>query len=117
MSQIKQSSNQFKQFSLLDAAVEYTTELRWIASETRQLHISPPPRTRPLMITEELAVLKTHFTKIVREAEDLARHLSAMVEHVLPESEETPDTFLWKLRLAALEQAIESARAATERTM
>ena len=37
MSQTKQSSSQFKQFSLLDAAVEYTTELRWIASEKLRL--------------------------------------------------------------------------------
>jgi hypothetical protein len=111
MSQITQFSNQAKQFSFLDAAVEYTTELRWIASEAPRL---------PQGFTwgqRQLSLLKTHFVQIVGKAEDLARYLSAMVEHGLPESEETPDIFLWKLRSAALEQAIESARIATERTM
>src|SRR5260370_4632027 len=98
--------SQTKQFSLLDTAVEYTTELRGIASEALRLHASPPPRTRPRMITEGLSVLKMHFAKIVTEAEDLARHLSAMVEHALPDSEETPDTSAWKLRLAALDHPI-----------
>jgi hypothetical protein len=100
--------SQTKQLSLLEAAVEYTTELRWIASETLRLH-----REGTNKAGRQLIQLRAHFVQLDAEAENLARHLSVMVEHGLPESEETPDFFLWKLRSAALEQAIQSARVAT----